>query len=146
MIKKTLLIIAIILAANSLKSQVYYDFPIEKTQEVIVDSIVWKIVEVDSLNLGKEGCDHAWSYSDEWRAGGNMGCLAMHYGSHCSYDDRMRDRICSQCFRKETQREFWYEHTKKHIETDYEKLEKKLIKSTGDTLIFNLPVKFQKRQ
>ena len=126
--KKLILIIAILFCGSSLKSQEFYDFswPYENTGSVVVDSIVWKTVSVDSQNLGDKDCEHIWTHSATWRAGGNAGCLVMHWGSHCSWDDSMRDRICSQCTRKETQREFWYEHRKKHIETDYEKLEKKL--------------------
>ena len=125
--KKLFIVLAIFVMCNCAKSQEIYDFSwsYEKYGSVIVDSIVWKTVAVDSLHLGKNDCNHIWTYSKEWRAGGNKGCLVSHNGSHCSRDDRMRDRICSHCMRKETQREFWYEHRKKYIETDYEKLEKK---------------------
>lgn len=92
---------------------------------VITDSVIWRTVEVDSNNLGVDTCKHKWVYSETWRAGGDRGCLVLHYGFHCSWDDRMRNKICKKCHRKETQREFWYQHRAEHVETEYEKLDKK---------------------
>jgi len=95
--------------------------------EVPEYDITWQIVRVDSNNLGSENCKHAWEYSKEWRAGGNLGCGVYHAGRHCSYDDAMRDRICSKCLRHETQRENWVEKEKPPRKlTPYEKLEEKL--------------------
>ncbi len=93
---------------------------------VVTDSVVWRTVKIDSLNLGKESCKHKWVYSKGWRAGGSRFCGVNHDGFHCECDDMMRDRICKKCLRKETQRELWYQHANKPPETEYEKLEKKL--------------------
>ena len=91
---------------------------------IVTDSIIWQTTEV--LSKGDSECLHEWAYSDEWRSGGNNGCLVMHYGWHCSWDDGMRNRICKACLRKEEQREQWYQHKYIRPETEYEKLEKEL--------------------
>lgn len=95
---------------------------------VVTDSVVWRTVSVDSLNTGKKNCKHDWVYSDTWRAGGNMQCCVLHHGEHCDYDDLMRNRICRVCLRKETQREFWYQHRAEPPESEYGKLENRLNK------------------
>ncbi len=97
-----------------------------RPNSVVTDSVVWRTVRVDSLNLGRAKCEHDWVYSEAWRAGGNTMCGVLHNGFHCDYDDMMRNRICKKCLRKETQREFWYQHREKPPQTEYEKLEKKL--------------------
>ena len=97
-------------------------------EPVITDSVVWRTVSVDSLHLGDEKCKHSWTYSKTWRAGGAIVCGVLHGGFHCSWDDLMRDRICGKCFRKETQREFWYQREKEHVKTEYEILEERLEK------------------
>jgi len=102
---------------------------------VVTDSIVWRTAEVDSLNLGSSDCKHKWVYSETWRAGGNIGCAVLHWGSHCSYDDRMRGRICSVCKRHETQRQQWYEHSATPPKTEYEKLEELLKKDGKETTV-----------
>ena len=97
-------------------------------EPVITDSIIWRTTEIDSLNLGKENCDHVWIYSKDQQSNKMTSCAVNHMGFHCSWDDAWRNRICSQCLRKETQREHWYQHRKKYIKTEYDKLEKLLKK------------------
>ena len=134
--KRLILIIAILLCAGSLMGQIvpldsitFYPFwgsGYSNGEPVITDSVVWRTVSIDSLNLGKEDCNHIWIVGAGRYPNNTVGCLVDHNGFHCDWDDALRDRICCQCLRKETQREFWYQHRKKHIETEYEKLEKKL--------------------
>lgn len=110
------------------KAGTYYngEFFWDAFEFVVTDSIVWRTISADGSHLGDENCQHEWVYSNTWRAGYAKGCLGLHHGFHCPYDDQMRNRICGKCFRKETQREFWFQTQQEHIETEYEKLEKKL--------------------
>lgn len=95
--------------------------------KVITDSVVWELTDVDSLNMGDTTCDHIWEYSEvNTVKPSNIGCLVMHNGFHCSWRDGVQSRICSDCLRKETWQEQWYQHRYIPSETEYEKLEKKL--------------------
>ncbi len=74
---------------------------------------------------------HDWVYSEEWGAREGLGCLVNHNGLHCDWTDKMRHRICRKCLRKETQREYWYQHRDEPPEppkTEYEQLEERLNK------------------
>ena len=105
----------------------YWDnFNLGFENNVVTDSIVWKIVEIDTANLGNELCNHDWVYSKTRYAKPFSGCLVMHHGFHCDYNDKVRDRICRKCMRKETEREFWYQHRVTPDKTEYELLEEKL--------------------
>jgi len=93
---------------------------------VITDSIIWKTVDV--YNVGNKKCNHKWIYSESKHIQSyeGIGCLVLHNGFHCDWDDLIRNRICEKCLRKEKQREFWYEHIKKKAKTAYQMLDQKL--------------------
>ena len=99
---------------------------IENPEGVVTDSTVWRTVAIDSLNLGKPDCNHDWKYSKARRFGGNLGCLVNHNGSHCDWDDMVRERICKLCLRWESQREVWYQHRKQPEKTEFDSLLGKL--------------------
>lgn len=103
----------------------YSMFELGGFEPVVTDSVVWKTVGVDSVHVGDANCEHEWVNSKLWHVM-HTGCDVLHYGFHCSLDDAMRHRICKKCLRKETQREQWYQHRSEHVETEYEKLEKRL--------------------
>jgi len=119
----------IILFAFTVSAQVFSDLYIYEQGgslgKVITDSIIWKIVKIDSDNLGSKNCNHKWKYSKEWKADYSF-CDVLHYGEHCSYDDKIRNRICEKCLRHETQKEQWYQHREEKPLSEYDKLEKKL--------------------
>ncbi len=128
-----LVLVMMVFLGNAYSQEVYiYDNwgLLEEQQYDYNYDIKWVVVSVDSFNLGDEDCEHEWVYSKEWRAGGNMGCLVMHHGGHCSWDESMRDRICEKCLRKERQREVWYLISWEEIitkeERRYNELEEKL--------------------
>ena len=97
-----------------------------KFEPVITDSVVWRIISISVT--GDTTCNHEWVYSEARDVNPGYGCLVLHYGFHCSEHDLIRSRICRKCFRKENQREFWYQHRQKHILTEYEVLEDSLKK------------------
>ena len=96
---------------------------------VVTDSVIWRTISVDSLNLGNINCVHQWVYSRTRLAMLGVGYGVFHNGFHCSYNDRIRDRICKLCLRKETQRESWYQHREEPPKTEYEILKEKLKKA-----------------
>jgi len=119
---------------------------------VVTDTIIW-VSTVDSLNLGDGSCGvelsrshigyangfwisyglwhetvytHEWIYSEPWYAGSWQTCLVGHNGFHCDLRDKMRNRICRKCLRKETQREKWIQHRYVPEKSEYELLEEKM--------------------
>lgn len=96
--------------------------------DIVTDSIVWRVTKIDSLNLGNENHKHDWIYSTISYDYLDRGCLVMHHGFHCDWDDGRKERICSICHRHEYMREFWYQHRYISPKTDYDKLKDKLKK------------------
>lgn len=92
----------------------------------VKDSTGWRVAEV--INEGDTDCVHEWIEGNFSTAKPGVGCLVYHNGGHCSYDDRVKDRICKKCLRKEHLREDYYEHFEPNPETEFEKLEKRLQK------------------
>ncbi|KKN72276.1 hypothetical protein LCGC14_0412270 [marine sediment metagenome] len=102
---------------------------------IVIDSVRWEVVGVDSANLGDELCllsilQHDWAYGLV-RSSGFTGmavrrCLVDHRGLHCNASPPTRDRICSRCLRKETQQRIWYQHRRELVETEYDRLEMRL--------------------
>jgi len=101
-----------------------YNFGQRQDGYYVKDSTKWIIT--DTLNVGDEKCNHDWEEGEFSTAGAGRGCLVYHNGGHCSYDDKVKSRICKKCLRKEKLREEYYEHFQTNPETEFERLEKKI--------------------
>jgi hypothetical protein len=90
-----------------------------KENNIVTDSIVWRTI--DTLRQGDRNCKHEWVYSEEHPF--NIGCLVLHHGWHCDWDDMCRDAICRKCRMKISQRQQWYQHEVKPPKSEYECLD-----------------------
>lgn len=87
------------------------------------DSTVWYCESMGSV--GDTTCQHSFA-SEFGVANPSYGCLVFHNGGHCSMMDRIENKICRKCLRKERWRESVYEHFELNPKTEYQKLEEEM--------------------
>jgi len=115
------------------------DLQINKSHNVVTDSIVWRTVEV--INPGDtDKCKtlnghywHDWVHSETWAKGDGIGCCVYHAGFHCDWDDRERYAICKDCKRKIHEKQQWYQHSINPPKSEYEMLDDEIRDSIGVT-------------
>lgn len=96
---------------------------------VVTDSIVWRTIEVinpgdtDKCKTLRGRYKHDWVYSETWAKGDGVGCLVLHHGFHCDWDDRERYAICKDCKRKIHEKQQWYQHSSNPPKSEYEMLD-----------------------
>lgn len=94
--------------------------------EWVTDSVAWKPNGI--LFAGKDNCKHDWCFSESGHSSAYItwGCLTIHgKGEHCSYQDKVRSKICRLCLREESERERWYQHYVAPQKTEFEVLKEK---------------------
>ncbi len=124
-------ILFILLFAACAWGQEIFPSPAWETN-IITDSIVWRITDV--VLPGDSLCNHDWLEGEFSTAKPGYSCLVYHNGTHCSYNDKVKSRICRKCHRKERLREQWYEHREEPPKTEYEKLNEELFPAKEDTI------------
>jgi hypothetical protein len=93
---------------------------------VVTDSIIW--YETSTARIGDTLCKHNWVYGNNTTASPMYGCLVLHHGFHCSYDDGIRDKVCKKCGRLVTEREQWYQHRQPPPKSEFQITNEKFSK------------------
>lgn len=100
--------------------------------QVITDSVVWRTIEV--VNKGDTAAcktlrgkyHHDWVYSEGWRKKGRGVVLLTMLAFIVIGTMNNVTEYAEIVDEKELQEEFWYQHRKPHVESEYELLDEKV--------------------
>lgn len=124
-------ILLLVLLTYSASSQSLWRIPGHSPDgKYVRDSVRWQLEKVEYAGDSTKRCYwtagyHEW-YTSQSTAKPGLRCGVMHHGAHCDYDDRIENKICRKCLRKERWRERVYEHFEPYPKTEYERLDDSL--------------------